>query len=68
MGASLEVMDRDASRMRKRGGGGGIDGGKEEESGPTVFASVKNGVGMEEIIGNILNGFEEAHRLVESSK
>eukprot|EP00581_Thalassiosira_minuscula_P010369 CAMPEP_0183710394 /NCGR_PEP_ID=MMETSP0737-20130205/6128_1 /TAXON_ID=385413 /ORGANISM="Thalassiosira miniscula, Strain CCMP1093" /LENGTH=398 /DNA_ID=CAMNT_0025938649 /DNA_START=95 /DNA_END=1291 /DNA_ORIENTATION=- len=60
VGASLDVMDRDASKMRR-----GVRGG---ESGPTVFASVKNGVGMEDIIGHILQGFESAHRLVESAR
>ena len=39
MGADLKVMDRDARKMRG--------------SGPTVFAQVKNGVGMDEIVKNI---------------
>ncbi|KAK6607896.1 urease accessory protein ureG-like protein [Botrytis cinerea] len=38
-GADLDVMDRDARKMR--------------EGGPTVFAQVKGGVGMEHIIGLI---------------
>lgn len=58
VGASLDVMERDAGKMRK-----GVDGG---ESGPTVFASVKNRVGLDDIIGHIMQGFENAHRLVES--
>lgn len=57
VGADLKVMERDASKMRK-----GVQGG---ESGPTVFASVKNGVGMEEIIEQILKGYKNAHDLVE---
>lgn len=69
VGASLEVMDRDARKMRKKKSGKnnndwGVDGA---ESGPTIFASVKNGVGVNEIIENILKGFKEAHRLVEQA-
>ena len=60
VGASLDVMDRDASKMRS-----GVKGG---ESGPTIFASVKNGVGLDDIIGHIVKGFDGAHRLVESAK
>lgn len=60
VGSSLEVMEHDANRMR-----GGMAGG---EVGPTVFASVKNGVGLDLIIGHIMKGFENAHRLVECSK
>ena len=60
VGSSLEVMERDADKMRR-----GVQGG---ESGPTVFASVKNGVGVDDIIGHILRGFEGAHRLVESAR
>jgi len=60
VGASLEVMDRDASKMRK---GMELDG----ESGPTVFASVKNGDGVDEIINNILKAFEDAHKLAEDA-
>ncbi|RDW75645.1 urease accessory protein ureG [Coleophoma crateriformis] len=39
VGADLDVMDRDARKMR--------------EGGPTVFAQVKKGVGMEHIVGLI---------------
>lgn len=60
VGSSLEVMERDANRMRC-----GVAGG---EIGPTVFASVKNGVGLDLIIGHIMKGFENTHRLVESAK
>ncbi|KAL9185991.1 hypothetical protein ACHAXT_005229 [Thalassiosira profunda] len=60
VGSSLEVMERDADKMRR-----GVQGG---ESGPTVFASVKNGVGVDDIIGHIMRGFEGAHRLVESAR
>ena len=61
VGASLEVMERDANNMRM---GMDMDG----ESGPTVFASVKNGDGVQDIIQNILKGFEDAHKLVEDAK
>merc|ERR1719378_1830178 len=40
VGADLDVMARDAKKMRS--------------DGPTVFAAVKKGDGMEEIIGHIL--------------
>lgn len=39
VGADLNIMDRDARKMR--------------EGGPTVFAQVKGGVGMEHIVGLI---------------
>jgi urease accessory protein len=42
VGADLDVMDRDARRMR--------------DAGPTVFAQVKHGVGVEQIIEEILSG------------
>ncbi|KAL7436500.1 hypothetical protein ACHAXM_005230 [Skeletonema potamos] len=61
VGASLEVMERDANKMRK---GMEIDG----ESGPTVFASVKNGDGVDEIIRNILKAFDDAHKLVKEAQ
>lgn len=47
VGANIEVMDRDAQLMRG--------------SGPTIFAQVKNGVGVDEIVKNI----EDALRMVE---
>lgn len=40
VGADLGVMEKDAARMR--------------ENGPTIFAQVKNGKGMDEIIALIL--------------
>ena len=40
VGADLGVMDRDARRMRG--------------DGPTVFAQVKHGVGVDDIIAHIL--------------
>ena len=40
VGADLAVMERDAKAMR--------------ENGPFIFAQVKNGVGMEEIVANVL--------------
>ena len=61
VGASLDVMERDANKMRQ----GRVQGG---ESGPVVFASVKNGVGVDQIILHIMRGFENAHRLVQSAR
>ena len=46
VGASLEVMDRDARRMRG--------------DGPTVFAQATNGVGLDEIVAHILEAKQEA--------
>jgi len=43
VGADLKVMERDAAKMR--------------EGGPTIFAQVKNGVGMEDIIRLILSAW-----------
>lgn len=65
VGASLDVMDRDASKMRKKRHGGAQNDGNE--SGPTIFASVKNGNGVNDIIGHILKSFDDAHALVESA-
>ncbi|PYH44842.1 urease accessory protein UreG [Aspergillus saccharolyticus JOP 1030-1] len=44
VGADLGVMERDAARMR--------------EGGPTVLAEVKNGKGMEHIVGLILSAWK----------
>ena len=69
VGASLDVMERDANNMRRKGHGGtSSNSGKDEESGPTIFASVKNGVGVDDIIGHIMKGYDNAHRLVESAR
>ncbi|KAK9279210.1 hypothetical protein L1049_012888 [Liquidambar formosana] len=46
VGANLAVMERDALRMR--------------DGGPFVFAQVKHGLGIEEIIKQILQAWEEA--------
>merc|ERR1712190_648859 len=46
VGADLDVMARDAKRMRS--------------DGPTVFAAVKQGKGIDEIIGNVLTAHAEA--------
>eukprot|EP00440_Ansanella_granifera_P002684 gb/GFBE01002922.1/.p1 GENE.gb/GFBE01002922.1/~~gb/GFBE01002922.1/.p1 ORF type:complete len:285 (+),score=56.75 gb/GFBE01002922.1/:1-855(+) len=46
VGSSLEVMDRDAKKMRGEG--------------PTVFAAVKHGQGVPEIVGRILSAWELA--------
>ncbi|BFZ55257.1 hypothetical protein PYCC9005_002297 [Savitreella phatthalungensis] len=44
VGADLGVMERDAAKMR--------------EGGPTIFAQVKNGVGMDDIINLILGAWK----------
>jgi len=46
VGADLSVMDRDAKKMRG--------------SGPTIFAQVTHGVGVEEIASNILSAWRNA--------
>ncbi len=46
VGADLAVMERDARRMRGPG--------------PFVFAQVKHGVGMEEIVGHVLHAWQHA--------
>ncbi len=46
VGADLAVMDRDAKKMRG--------------SGPTVFAQVKHGGGVPEIVDHILHGWQHA--------
>jgi urease accessory protein len=65
VGASLDVMERDARKMRKRGR---VSRNDDDQPGPTIFASVKNGKGVDDVISHILNGFDEAHRLVEITK
>ena len=50
VGADLDIMDRDAKIMRGDGPSGG----------PTVFASVKNSIGVPEIIDHILHSFHHA--------
>ncbi|KAG0348145.1 hypothetical protein BG004_005892 [Podila humilis] len=46
VGANLDVMARDSAKMRGPG--------------PTVFAQVKNGVGMDDIIEHILTAYNES--------
>jgi len=46
VGADLEVMERDARRMRG--------------SGPFVFAQVRNGVGMEEIVAHVIHAWQHS--------
>ena len=46
IGADLAVMDRDAKKMRG--------------DGPTVFAQVKNGVGVDEIVGLVVHAWQHA--------
>lgn len=52
VGADLKIMDRDAKLMRG--------------DGPTIFAQVKNGVGIEEIIANIQSGLDGSNALKSS--
>ena len=47
VGADLKVMERDAQKMRG--------------DGPFVFAQVKNGVGMKEIIDHVIHVWQHAH-------
>jgi urease accessory protein len=51
VGADLDVMKRDADRMRGHG------------KGPTVFSAVKHGTGMEEIRNFILRHYQRAMEL-----
>ena len=44
VGADLGVMERDAGKMR--------------QGGPTVFAEVKNGKGVDDIVGLILSAWK----------
>jgi urease accessory protein len=44
IGADLGVMERDAKKMR--------------DAGPTIFAQVKNGVGVDKIVELILAAYE----------
>ncbi|ORY95590.1 urease accessory protein UreG [Syncephalastrum racemosum] len=53
VGADLDVMDRDAKKMRG--------------TGPTVFAQVKNGVGMDDIINLILGEWRASGAAKESA-
>lgn len=46
MGASLEVMDRDAKLMRGEG--------------PTIFTSVRKGLGVDDVIDLVLAGWKAA--------
>jgi urease accessory protein len=48
VGADLGVMDRDARRMRG--------------TGPTVFAQVMHGVGLDDIAGHVLEAWRRATR------
>ncbi|CAO1618640.1 unnamed protein product [Sympodiomycopsis kandeliae] len=49
VGASLDVMDRDASKMR--------------DGGPTVFTSVKNDEGVDEVVKHVLAARKQAFEL-----
>ena len=46
VGADLDVMERDAARMR--------------DGGPTIFAQVKNGVAVKEIVDLILSAWRSS--------
>jgi len=47
IGADLSVMERDSKRMRGHG--------------PFVFAQVKHGVGIDEIVSHVLHAWQHAH-------
>ena len=49
VGADLKVMERDTKRMRG--------------DGPFVFAQVKHGVGVDEIVANILHQWQHLHQI-----
>lgn len=55
VGASIDVMRRDAKLMRG-------------ETGPTVFAAVKSGLGIGEIVDNILNCYEVAKSTIPAKR
>ena len=46
VGSSLEIMDRDAKKMRG-------------EDGPTIFAAVKHNQGVQDILEHILNQYQQ---------
>jgi urease accessory protein len=46
IGADLQVMERDTKKMRG--------------DGPFIFAQVKHGVGVEEIVGHVLHAWHHA--------
>ena len=48
VGADLSVMERDAAKMRDAG------------AGPTIFASIKHGDGVDDIIEHIMTSFQSA--------
>ena len=52
MGADLGVMARDARTMRGPG--------------PFVFAQVKHGVGVDEIVAHILHAWQHAHHVTHT--
>jgi urease accessory protein len=52
VGADLKVMENDTQRMRG--------------SGPFVFAQVKNGVGVDEIIDHIIHAWQHATQVAHS--
>jgi urease accessory protein len=54
VGADLDVMARDAKRMRG--------------DGPTVFAQVKNGIGVEEIVKQVVATWERATTMSRSGR
>merc|ERR1712072_1031098 len=53
VGADLEIMDRDARKIR--------------EGGPTIFAQVKNGAGVPDIVGLILSAWKASGAAAVSS-
>lgn len=47
VGADLKIMERDAKKMRG--------------DGPFIFAQVKHGIGVEDIIGHVIHAWQHAH-------
>ena len=62
VGADLDVMRRDANLMRRRQHGRQED----ESSGPTIFASVKHGVGVSDIQNFIMDHYARATKVSTS--
>lgn len=58
VGADLGVMEGDARRMRGWGGGATGVGGEGGEVGPVIMSVVKEGKGVDEIVGLILSAWK----------
>lgn len=56
VGADLAVMERDAAKMRLIVDFSGIT--DPRDGGPTLFAQIKNGVGVEDIVRLIVSAWK----------